>query len=130
MAISPIHTAAIKPSAVASGVGVWMAAIRKNSTPTSAKMSCKPIGTFPFSFGPIYDNDSGRSDGSFTNKYQTGTNKIDANTALIRIQRMNVPAAGVWRNSSACSKWSKYVVGSMMTFGDVSTIKMTYPDKM
>src|SRR5699024_2163509 len=76
------------------------------------------------------DKVSGNRFGSNTNNNHKGNKKIDTKTAAIRINLVNVPTVGVCRYSSACSKWSKYVVGKMITLGDVSTINTIYPDKI
>src|SRR5699024_4243864 len=124
-----ITTAAINPRAVASGVGVWTAAIRTNSTPSTARMICTATGIVPSSFGPIKDKVLGSSVGSIENKSHNGKRNKDANTANKRDHLINVPTAGDCLYSSACSKWSKYVVGKIMTLGDVSTISKRCPSK-
>src|SRR5699024_11453384 len=99
----------------------------KNSTPRSAIIICIGIGILPVLSGPIKDNVSGNNSGCITKSIQIGNKNMEAKTAVIRIQRVNVPVIGVCLYSSACSIWSKYVIGKIMTLGDVSTNKTTYP---
>ncbi|CJC08760.1 Uncharacterised protein [Streptococcus pneumoniae] len=81
-----------------------MAAILKNSSPTSAINTCNKIGKCVILVGPIKARFAGKRVGSNTNTNQNGNKNNENITPKKRTQRKNVPTAGFCLNSSACCK--------------------------